>query len=42
MNELFDWVANQGFAIGVAIFLLVRLEVKLDKLIDLLEKVISK
>lgn len=42
MNELIDWVANQGFAIAVAVYLLVRLETKIDKLIDLVEQVISK
>ena len=33
-----QWVSNQGFAIAVAGFLLLRLESKLDKLIELVEK----
>ncbi|GAH48706.1 unnamed protein product [marine sediment metagenome] len=42
LENLLDWVANQGFAIAVAVYLLVRLEQKLDKLIDLVERVIEK
>ena len=32
-----EWVANQGFAIAVAFFLLIRVESKLDKLIRSIE-----
>lgn len=42
MNELIDWVANQGFAIAVATYLLIRLEQKIDKLIGLVEKVVER
>lgn len=42
MNELVDWIGNQGFAIAVAGFLLLRLESKLDKLIDLVEKYMAR
>jgi len=38
LNELLEWVANQGFAIAVAAFLLLRIDSKLDKLISLMEK----
>ncbi|GAI06608.1 unnamed protein product [marine sediment metagenome] len=34
------WISNQGFAIAVAGYLLLRLEQKVDRLIDLVEKVI--
>ena len=34
---LLDWVANQGFAIAVAGYLLIRIEVKLDKVIKAIE-----
>lgn len=36
-GEIFDWIANQGFAIAVAGFLLLRLESKMDKLITVIE-----
>lgn len=42
MNELIDWMSNQGFAIAVAGYLLIRLEQKIDKLIDLVEKVVDR
>ena len=42
MNELTDWVANQGFSIAVAAFLLIRMESKIDKLISLVEKVVER
>jgi len=38
--DIFTWISEQGFAIAVAGYLLLRLEVKLDRLIDLVEKVI--
>ena len=38
LEAFFSWVSNQGFAIAVAGYLLVRLEQKLDRLIDLVEK----
>ena len=41
MNELMDWVATQGFAIAVAGYLLIRLEQKMDRLIDLIEKLVK-
>ena len=41
-EPILTWIANQGFAIAVAVFLLVRLENKLDKLIYLVERVIEK
>lgn len=40
--DIINWVANQGFAIAVAVYLLVRLETKLDRLIDLIEKILPK
>lgn len=42
LNDLLDWVANQGFAIAVAGFLLVRLEQKVDKLITVIEDLAKK
>lgn len=42
MNELLDWVAQQGFAIAVAVFLLVRLEQKVDRLITVIEALSKK
>ena len=41
MSELVDWISNQGFAIAVAGYLLIRLEQKMDRLIDLIEKLIE-
>ncbi|GAI22986.1 unnamed protein product [marine sediment metagenome] len=38
MNELLDWIANQGFSIAVAAYLLLRLDSKIDRVIVLLEK----
>jgi len=40
--DLLNWIANQGFAIAVAVFLLVRLEQKLDRLIDIVEKALPE
>lgn len=40
--DLLDWIANQGFAIAVASYLIIRIDVKLDKLIKLLEDVLKK
>lgn len=37
LNELVDWISNQGFAIAVAGYLLIRLEGKVDKLIKVVE-----
>lgn len=42
MNELLEWAANQGFAIAVAAFLLVRLDQKLDKLINAVDNLTKK
>ncbi|GAI25267.1 unnamed protein product [marine sediment metagenome] len=42
LNELLDWVANQGFSIAVAVYLLVRLDSRLDKLTKAIEKLIDK
>jgi len=39
-TDIFNWISNQGFAIAIATYLLLRLEVKLDRLIDLVEKAI--
>lgn len=36
-----DWIANQGFPIAVAGYLLLRLEGKVDRLIDLVEKAVN-
>ena len=41
MNDLVDWISNQGFAIAVAGYLLLRLEAKMDRLIDLIEKLVK-
>lgn len=41
MNDLVDWISNQGFAIAVAGYLLLRLEQKMDRLIDLIEKLVK-
>lgn len=41
LNDLMNWVTNQGFAIAVASYLLLRVDQKLDKLIKLLEKSLS-
>lgn len=41
LESFFSWVSNQGFAIAVAGYLLLRLEQKVDRLIDLVEKAIS-
>lgn len=38
MVDLLNWVANQGFAIAVASFLLLRIDSKLDRLIKAIEK----
>jgi len=37
LNELLDWIANQGFSIAVAAFLLIRIDGKLDRLLLVLE-----
>jgi hypothetical protein len=42
MNDIVDWVANQGFAIAIAVYLLTRIETKLDKVITSLEKVYNE
>lgn len=42
MNELLDWVATQGFAIAIAIYLLTRLEQKVDRLITVIEDLSKK
>lgn len=42
LNDLIDWISNQGFAIAVAGYLLIRLEQKIDKLIDLVERVVDR
>lgn len=36
--DIFTWISEQGFAIAVAGYLLLRLDAKLDKLIVLVEK----
>ncbi len=41
VSNLMAWISNQGFPIAVAVYLLTRLEQKLDRLIDLVEKVIK-
>jgi len=38
LPSLLDWIANQGFAIAVAAFLLLRIDSKLDRLLLVLEK----
>lgn len=38
LESFMEWVSNQGFAIAVAAFLLLRLESKIDKLISIVEK----
>lgn len=40
-GDLINWVANQGFAIAVATYLLIRLEQKIDRLINLVEKLVT-
>jgi len=40
--NVLEWVANQGFAIAVAVYLLVRVEKKLDQVIISLEKVYAE
>lgn len=42
LNELMDWITNQGFAVAVAGYLLIRLEQKIDKLISLVERVVER
>jgi len=37
MNELLDWVSNQGFAIAIATFLMLRIDSKLDRLLKVVE-----
>ena len=37
-TDIFTWISEQGFAIAVAGYLLLRLEQKVDRLIDLVEK----
>lgn len=37
-NQFLDWISNQGFAVAVAAFLLLRLEKKIDKLIEVVER----
>jgi len=41
LNELLDWIANQGFSIAVAAFLLLRIDAKLDRLLFAIEKLIA-
>jgi len=36
--DIFNWISEQGFAIAVAGYLLLRLDAKLDRLILLVEK----
>ena len=36
--DIFTWISEQGFAIAVAGYLLIRLEQKIDRVIVLLEK----
>lgn len=38
---IMEWVSNQGFAIAVAAYLLLRLEQKIDRLIGLVERVLA-
>ena len=40
-EPLLNWIANQGFAIVVAVYLLTRLEQKVDKLIAVVEKLVD-
>jgi len=40
--NILEWVTNQGFAIAVAVYLLVRIEKKLDNVIISLEKVYAE
>ena len=40
--DLMDWVANQGFAIAVAGFLLIRIEAKVDKLISVITELCTE
>lgn len=37
--DIFTWISEKGFAIAVAGYLLLRLETKVDRLIDLVEKI---
>jgi len=41
VDGFFDWVSTQGFAIAVAGYLLLRLESKVDRLIDLVERALA-
>lgn len=41
-ENLLDWIANQGFAIAVAGYLLIRLDQKMDKLIAVIEDLAKK
>ena len=41
IGPLFDWIANQGFAIAVAGYLLLRLDQKIDRVIVLLERTVK-
>jgi len=41
LEAFMEWVSNQGFAIAVAAFLLLRLEQKVDRVINLLEKLLA-
>lgn len=41
LESFMEWVSNQGFAIAVAAFLLLRLEQKVDRVISLLEKLLA-
>jgi len=38
LDSLLTWISEQGFAIAIAVYLLTRLETKIDRLIDLVEK----
>ena len=42
MSEIIDWISTQGFPIAVAVYLLTRLEQKIDKLITVVEKLVDK
>ena len=42
MSELVEWISNQGFAIAIATYLLLRMEAKIDRLIDVVERLANK
>ncbi len=41
LGYFMDWIGNQGFAIAVAGYLLLRLEKKIDRLIDVVEAAVK-